>query len=352
MMKTVVEDLKTLVGIPSFSGEEKTAADWMEQRLSEEEMIVKRYGNNVWTTHSGYDENRPTVLLNSHLDTVKVCNGWTFPPFACTAIGNQLFGLGINDAGASLIALFHAFLRMKSQNLAYNLVFLASAEEENSGKAGLEAVRHRLGKIDMAIVGEPTGGKVAVAEKGLLVIDALAKGVAGHAARNSGINAITVVLQDIQRIQEYCFEKTSGLLGPVSMNVTAINGGDLHNVIPDECAFVIDVRLNERYTHQEVLDELQAICSAELTARSMRLAPSGLAEGHPLWRTANALELPCFGSPTMSDQALMSWPSIKLGIGESERSHTPNEYILIEELEQGIALYDRFLNQLNHEIMG
>jgi acetylornithine deacetylase len=352
MMKTVLEDLKTLVSIPSFSGEEKTAADWMEQRLLQEQMIVKRYGNNVWATHSDYDENRPTVLLNSHLDTVKVCTGWTFPPFACTEYGNQLVGLGINDAGASLIALFHVFLRMESQDLAYNLVFLASAEEENSGKGGLESVRDQLGTIAMAIVGEPTGGKIAVAEKGLLVIDALAKGVAGHAARNTGVNAISVAMQDIQRIQQHHFAKQSALLGPVSLNVTAINGGDLHNVIPDECRFVIDVRLNERYTHREVLDELQNLCSSELTARSMRLSPSGLAENHPLWKSARALEIPCFGSPTMSDQALMPWPSIKFGIGESERSHTANETILTEELEQGIALYERFLSQLNHEIMG
>lgn len=351
-MKAVIEDLKTLVSIPSFSGEEKTAANWMEQRLLQEQMIVKRYGNNVWAMHSDHEENRPTVLLNSHLDTVTVCNGWTFEPFACTQVGNQLFGLGINDAGASLIALFHVLMRMKSQNLAYNLVFLASAEEENSGKRGMEAVRNQLGKIDMAIVGEPTGRKVAVAEKGLLVIDAVAKGIAGHAARNSGVNAITLAMQDIHHIQEHWFEKTSVLLGPVSMNVTAIKGGDLHNVIPDECHFVIDVRLNERYSHQEVLDELQAICSSELNPRSMRLSPSGLAKDHPLWKSARAMDIPCFGSPTMSDQALMPWPSIKFGIGESERSHTANEYILTEELEQGIALYERFLNQLNHEIMG
>jgi acetylornithine deacetylase len=352
MMEKLLKDLKTLVSIPSFSGEEKLVADWMEQRLQEEGFAAKRYLNNVWVTSAQFDINNPTVLLNSHLDTVKVCNGWNYPPFTCMEVGNRLYGLGINDAGASLIALFHVFLRMESQNLAYNLVFLASAEEENSGKNGLETMRDRLGTIDMAIVGEPTGGKVAIAEKGLLVIDACATGVAGHAARNTGINAITIALQDIQRIQEHHFQKTSALLGAVNVNVTAIKGGELHNVIPDECRFVIDVRLNERYSHQEILDELQTLCSAELKARSMRLSPSGLPENHPLWRAAEALKIPCFGSPTMSDQALMPWPSVKLGIGESERSHTANEFVLIEEVEQGIRIYEQYLTQLHHEIMG
>ena len=352
MMEKLLKDLKTLVSIPSFSGEEKSVADWMEQRLQDEGFVAKRYLNNVWVTSPPFDKNKPTVLLNSHLDTVKVCNGWTYSPFNCTEGGNRLYGLGINDAGASLIALFHVFLRMESQNLAYNLVFLASAEEENSGKNGLEAVRDRLGTIDMAIVGEPTGGKVAIAEKGLLVIDACAKGVAGHAARNSGVNAITIALQDIQRIQEHQFQKTSALLGSVNVNVTAIKGGELHNVIPDECRFVIDVRLNEHYSHQEIVEELQTLCSAELKARSMRLSPSGLSESHPLWCAAEALKIPCFGSPTMSDQALMPWPSVKLGIGESERSHTANEYVLIEEVEQGMRIYEQYLTQLHHEIMG
>lgn len=351
-MEKLLKDLKTLVSIPSFSGEEKSVADWMEQRLQEEGFVAKRYLNNVWATSPPFDKNKPTVLLNSHLDTVKVCNGWTYPPFNCMEVRNRLYGLGINDAGASLIALFHVFLRMESQNLAYNLVFLASAEEENSGKNGLEAVRDLLGTIDMAIVGEPTGGKVAIAEKGLLVIDACAKGVAGHAARNTGVNAITIALQDIQRIQEYQFKKTSALLGSVNMNVTAIKGGELHNVIPDECRFVIDVRLNEHYSHQEIVEELQSLCSAELKARSMRLSPSGLPESHPLWCAAEALKIPCFGSPTMSDQALMPWPSVKLGIGESERSHTANEYVLIEEVEQGMRIYEQYLTQLHHEIMG
>jgi len=352
MMEKLLEDLKTLVSIPSFSGEEKSVADWMEQRLQEEGFVAKRHLNNVWATTTQFDKNKPTVLLNSHLDTVKVCNGWTYPPFNYTEVGNRLYGLGINDAGASLIALFHVFLRMESQNLAYNLVFLASAEEENSGKNGLEAVRDLLGTIDMAIVGEPTNGKVAIAEKGLLVIDACAKGVAGHAARNSGVNAITVALQDIQRIQEHQFKKTSALLGLVNTNVTAIKGGELHNVIPDECHFVIDVRLNECYSHREILEELQALCSSELKARSMRLSPSGLLENHPLWHAAEALKIPCFGSPTMSDQALMPWPSVKLGIGKSERSHTANEFVLIEEVEQGMRIYEQYLTQLHHEIMG
>lgn len=356
-MKTALEDLAELVAIPSFSGCEDVAADWMEERLTQEGIEPCRLFNNVWAFAAGFDPELPTVLLNSHLDTVAVCKGWEYEPHRLTQVDNRCFGLGINDAGAGLIALLHVFLRESTDRKSgkkpvYNLVFLASAEEENSGKNGMELVREALGKIDMAIVGEPTGGAVAIAEKGLLVLDGIATGVAGHAARNTGTNALYLALDDIQRIKSYSFTKLSAFLGETKATVTAIHSGDLHNVIPDECRFTVDVRLNEHYTHEEVLSELQQISVAELIPRSMRLCPSGLPENHSLKRSAEKLDLNCFGSPTMSDQALMPWPSVKMGPGESERSHTANEFIYVEELENGIRLYRNFLQQLEYEIMG
>lgn len=351
-MKSALADLIELVNIPSLSGQEHAVADWMEQRLQSNGIQTNRLNNNVWATSMHFDHEQPTVLLNSHLDTVKPSSEWTAPPFECTKKGNQLIGLGINDAGASLIGLLHTFLHFHHQKLPFNLVFCASAEEENSGSNGFELVRDKLGTIDMAIVGEPTGGKIAVAEKGLLVIDAIAAGETGHAARNSGKNALYLALDDIQTIRSYCFTNYSDLLGPVNTNVTMIHSGTQHNVIPAECRFTIDVRLNEYYTHAQIMEELQAICSSKLVARSMRLSPSHLPAGNMLQKTATALQLNCYGSPTMSDQALMPWPSIKLGIGESERSHTADEYIYEYELERGIDLYHTFIKQLQHEIMG
>lgn len=354
---TAFDDLKALVEIPALSGNEKVAADWMEERLKNSGCVVSRIGNNVWAKTSGFNEDLPTVLLNSHLDTVPPVNGWTVPPHTLVVSGDRLIGLGVNDAKASLVGLLHAFLEQQQllsegKKPVCNWIFLASAEEENSGSGGMELVRDQLGSIDMAIVGEPTGGRVALAEKGLLVIDAEITGVAGHAARNTGENAVYKALETIDRLRNYRFEKVSPLLGAVSLNVTVIQAGEKHNVVPDRCVFTIDIRLNELYTHTEVLVELQTLTDAKLTPRSMRLCASGLPENHPLERTARKMQLACFGSPTMSDQALMPWSSVKMGIGESERSHTANEYITTTELTEGIALYRRFLTQLEHEIMG
>lgn len=352
-----LEDLKALVEIPALSGQEHVAADWMEKRLENAGCVVSRLGNNVWSTTIGFDPALPTILLNSHLDTVPAMNGWTFPPHELTVSGDRLIGLGANDAKGSLVGLLHVFLeenasRENQKKSVCNYLFLASAEEENSGKGGMESVRDLLGNIDMAIVGEPTGGRVALAEKGLLIIDAEAKGIAGHAARNTGENAIYKALETINRLRNYRFERVSELLGPVSLNVTVIEAGAAHNVVPDRCRFTLDIRLNECYTHTEILTEIQQLTDAELHPRSLRLCASGLPEHHPLEQAARKLNLECFGSPTMSDQALMPWPSIKMGIGESERSHTANEYITITELTEGIARYRRFLTQLEYEIMG
>lgn len=350
-----IEDLIQLVSIPSLSGEEQDAANWMQEKLESNGFPTQRLYNNVWAWAFAPDPNKPTVLLNSHLDTVKPVSGWTAEPYTVTREEEKLIGLGINDAGASLIGLLHAFFRIArsfhKEELPYNLIFLASAEEENSGPKGMELVRSHLGEIAMAIVGEPTGCKAAVSEKGLLVIDATAKGTAGHAARNTGDNALYKAVEDIMKLKSHSFAKVSPTLGPVSLNVTAVKGGELHNVIPDTCSYTIDIRLNDCYTHQEILDELQQLCSADLKARSMRLCPSGLKENHPLFRTAVKIGVECYGSPTMSDQALMPWPSLKMGIGESERSHSANEFIYEYELREGVGHYEQFLISLRNEIM-
>lgn len=356
-MKTVWNDLKSLIEIPSYSKEESSVADWMEQRLQQSGLKTQRLQNNVWALAEGFDAALPTVLLNSHLDTVRATQEWTKNPFALTEIGNACYGLGINDAGASLIGLLHVFLtehaaRLSGEKPSYNLLFLASAEEEISGENGMERVVSHLGKVDMAIVGEPTGGAVAVAEKGLLVLDCVATGKAGHAARNTGINALYMALEDIECLRSYSFTKLSPWLGKTTLNVTQLCAGSQHNVIPESAFFTVDIRLTEQYTHTEILAELQAICVSKLTPRSMRLRPSGLQPDHPLERAARGAALVCTGSPTMSDQALMPWPSVKLGIGESERSHIADEYILKHELAEGIERYQLFLKKLGHEIMG
>lgn len=345
-------DLVELIRIPSLSGEEGNTADWMVKRLSDSGIVSERLNNNVWAKNRHFDPSKPTILLNSHLDTVKPNDQWTVDPFAGITNGDKLIGLGSNDAGASLICLLHTFIAFYNEELPFNLVFCASAEEENSGKNGMELVRESLGTIDFAIVGEPTNCELAVSEKGLLVIDALATGEAGHAARNTGKNAIYVALNDIQKLRAVEFTEVSETLGSVHLNVTQINAGTQHNVIPATCTFTIDVRLTDCYTHDEVLNTLQRFCQSELTARSKRLKPSGLPSNHPIFNVAQQLNLRCFGSPTMSDQALMPWPSIKTGPGFSERSHTADEYILLTELEQGKQHYMNLLNALKHETLG
>ncbi len=348
----IIHDLKTLIGIPSFSGEEDRAADWISNRLNEVGIPSEQLKNNVWVKNLHFSEKKPTVLLNSHLDTVKPSENWTFDPFSAEVIDHKLIGLGSNDAGASLVCLLHTFIHFYEEELPFNLVFCASAEEENSGSNGMELVRNHLGKIDFAIVGEPTNCEIAIAEKGLLVIDALANGKAGHAARNNGENAIYVALNDIQKLKLVEFTVPSEMLGMVHLNVTQIQAGTQHNVIPDTCRFTIDVRTTDSYSNEEILSILQGYCSSKLTARSLRLKPSGLPDDHPIIAVAKKLDIPCFGSPTMSDQALMPWLSVKTGPGFSERSHTANEYILLSELEQGKTHYMNLINALRYETLG
>ena len=332
--------LKSLISIPSVSRDEERAADCLQQYIELQGMEAGRLGNNVWCFSPGFDLGRPTLLLNSHIDTVKPVQGWRHDPFKPVLEANgKLYGLGSNDAGASVVSLLQVFLTLCRTAQQYNLIFLASCEEEVSGAGGIESVLGQLPPVSFAIVGEPTEMQPAIAEKGLMVLDVTAKGRSGHAARNEGDNAIYKVLDDIAWFRDYQFERVSPLLGPVKMSVTMINAGTQHNVIPDRCTFVVDVRSNECYTNKEIYDEIVRNIQCEAKARSFRLSSSYAPANHPLVQRAVALGRVPFGSPTLSDQALMSFPSLKMGPGKSARSHTADEFIFVREIEDAIGLY-------------
>ena len=338
--------LKELIAIPSFSRDETLAADALQRYIESQGYTVNRKGNNIWLMSTGFDTNKPTVLLNSHIDTVKPVNGWTIDPFTPIEKEGKLYGLGSNDAGASLVSLLHAFFALTEKNQAYNLIFAASAEEEVSGANGMESLLTDLPNIDVAIVGEPTGMQAAIAEKGLMVLDCTAYGKAGHAARDEGDNAIYKALPDVEWFKNHRFEKESDLLGEVKMSVTMINAGTQHNVIPDYCSFVVDVRSNECYTNEELLAEIVSNVSCTVKARSTRLNSSGIDENHPIVKRAAELDLSTYGSPTLSDQALMTFPSVKMGPGDSARSHSADEYIFCNEIETAITIYIQLLDGL------
>ncbi len=338
--------LKQLIATPSISRDETKAADIMEEYMKECGLEPHREANNVWAIDPEYDERRTTILLNAHIDTVKPVSSWSRDPFEPTVEDGKLYGLGSNDCGGGLVSLLQTFRIMtKQRGRDYNLIYLASAEEEVSGKDGISRALPLLPHIDAAIVGEPTGLQPAIAEKGLMVIDATARGKSGHAARNEGVNAIYEALDDLAWLRDYRFEKVSKLLGAVKMSVTVIQAGTQHNVIPDECKYVIDVRTNELYTNEEAFDIIDGHTKSEMKARSFRLGSSGIAADHPLVARCVAMGMTPFGSPTLSDQALMSFPSMKLGPGMSERSHSANEYIYIEEIEKAIETYTKLLGQ-------
>ncbi len=340
-----VDLLKQMISIPSFSKEESGTADLLTDYLEKQGCRVKRKGNNIWTS-SAEDPGKPNILINSHHDTVRPVSGWKTDPFEPLEQGDKLIGLGSNDAGASVVALIHAFLELKSTPPPFNITLLLSAEEEISGKGGVESVLDQLPQIQFGIVGEPTSMKVAVAEKGLIVVDGVASGKSGHAARNEGDNAIYKALKDIELLKHLKFAKVSNLLGPVKVSVTQIEAGTQHNVVPGHCHFVIDVRTTDSYTNEEVMDILQNTTKSQLTPRSLRLNSSGLPSDHTAWPTIKELGLKTYGSPTLSDQALMSFPTVKMGPGESSRSHTAGEFIKKSEIEEGIKGYKRFLNHL------
>lgn len=337
--------LSRLIAIPSVSRDEGRVADALCQRLDDYGLSYKREANNVWVIDPHYDSQRETILLNAHIDTVKPVSTWTRDPFEPTIHDNVLYGLGSNDCGGGLVALLQAFRIMIDRPRSCNLVYLASAEEEVSGKDGISRALPLLPKIDVAIVGEPTGLQPAIAEKGLMVVDGYAYGKSGHAARDEGVNAIYEALDDLLWLRNYRFRKSSPLLGPTKMTVTVVEAGTQHNVIPDQLHFVIDVRTNEYYQNEYVYEFLRRhMIKCELKARSFRLHSSAIAADHPLIRRCTDMGMQPFGSPTLSDQALMPFPSFKLGPGQSSRSHSADEFILLSEISQAIDTYVALLS--------
>lgn len=340
-----IELLKQLISIPSFSKEEKAKANFLESYLKQHGCCVNRVGNNIWCFAQSFDANRPTLLINSHIDTVKPSESWDSNPFIAKECENRIIGLGANDAHASVVSLLSVFLILKDTALPYNLILALSAEEEISGKNGMELLLQHLPKIDFAIVGEPTRMKAAIAEKGLMVVDCIAKGRSGHAARNEGINAISLAMNDIEWFTTYHFDKTHPLLGNVKMSVTQINAGIQHNVIPDECHFVVDIRSNGCYSNKELFSIIQQHIQATATARSFRLNASNLDKTHSVCRFLQQQGIEMFGSSTLSDLALMPFDGVKIGVGDSARSHTANEYIEKNEIFNAIDIYHRLLQQ-------
>lgn len=339
-----VELLKKLIATPSVSRNEKDAADIMEQTIRSYGFEPQREANNIWVIDPHFDESKPTLLLNAHIDTVKPVDSWQRHPYVPTIEGDLLYGLGSNDCGGGLCSLLQIFRMLTEKPQSYNLIYLASAEEEVSGKDGISRALPLLPKIDLAIVGEPTGMNPAVAEKGLMVLDVIAHGKSGHAARNEGVNAIYEALDDMRWIRDYKFEKVSEFLGPTKMTLTVVNAGTQHNVIPDKCTMLVDIRTNEFYDNEEVYHFICQHLKSEVKAHSFRLKSSRIDPEHPLIKKCIAMGMKPFGSPTLSDQALMSFPSFKLGPGESSRSHSADEFIRISEIADAIAKYKELLD--------
>ncbi len=347
--------LKKMIAIPSFSKEEKEVADLIENFLHEKGIPTNRLMHNVYAFNKYFDPAKPTLLLNSHHDTVKPAKGFTSYPFTPTEIDGKIIGLGSNDAGGPLVALIATFIHYyMDQNLPFNLVIAATAEEEISGKNGVELLLNDISfqsqlngsTLTGALVGEPTKMQMAIAERGLLVIEAMAIGKAGHAAREEGINAIEVAMKDIQAINEFNFENISELTGKTTAKVTVIETENkAHNVIPSSCKFIIDVRVNELYTFEEILQQLKEIIKSEISPRSLRLRSTLISLDHPLTKAGKKLGLEHYGSPTTSDKALMKFPALKIGPGDSARSHTADEYIYIKEIEQGIEMLINLLKE-------
>lgn len=348
LKEEVIELLKQLIATPSFSKEEENTADLIERFLEKHGVPTRTHMNNIWAQNKFFDPSKPTLLLNSHHDTVKPNKGYTLDPFAPIVKDGKLYGLGSNDAGGCLVSLIAVFIHYYAQpNLKYNIVFAATAEEEISGHNGIEALVPRLGEIEFGIVGEPTQMQMAVAEKGLLVLDAVAHGRAGHAARNEGENALYKAIKDIQWFENYQFEKVSDLLGPVKTTVTVIETENkAHNVVPAHCRFVVDCRINELYTFEEIIDTIKSHVSCDITPRSMRMRSSAIALDHPIVQAGLKLGRTYYGSPTTSDKALMPFQTLKLGPGDSARSHTADEFIYLNEIRDGISLYIDFINQV------
>ena len=342
-----IDLLKGMISRPSFSREETAVADYLQKCWSDAGHHVFRKGNNLWVIAPGFDFAKPTLLLNSHIDTVKPAAGWQKDPFLPEETeDDRLYGLGSNDAGASVVSLYEAFTILSAKAQPYNLIFLASCEEEVSGKNGIESVLPELPPIRFAVVGEPTGMRPAIAEKGLMVLDCVATGKAGHAARNEGVNAIYKAIEDINWFSTYQFPEKSDLLGPVKMTVTIIKAGTQHNVVPDRCEFTVDIRSNEFYSNERLFELIKEQVGCEIKARSFRLNSSRTEPEHPFVQRCLMLGKEPFGSPTLSDQALMRFPSVKIGPGDSARSHSADEYIYGPEIRDAITTYVRLLDGL------
>ncbi|MCM1028171.1 MAG: M20/M25/M40 family metallo-hydrolase [Pseudoflavonifractor sp.] len=352
MTDQAIELLKKLIATPSLSGNEAATADIIAEWLAQRGVEPQRIHNNVWALASNYDPSRPTLLLNSHHDTVKPSPSYTRNPFSPDVEHGRLYGLGSNDAGASGVSLASAFVALKDEPLPVNLLFAWTASEENMAPEGMRAFLPEMASrgisIDMALVGEPTGMRAAIAERGLMVLDGMTIGKAGHAARNEGINALYLAIEAINRLREFSPEKVSPILGPVRVSITMIQAGTQHNVVPDQCKFVVDVRTTDAYTNEETAVMLQEMAGCSLTPRSTRIHASVIDQDHPLVRAAKALERDTFISPTTSDMALMHGiPSLKMGPGDSARSHTADEYILLSEIEEAIPTYIQLIRHIS-----
>ena len=342
-----VELLKQLIATPRVSRDEARAADVMAAQLERWGLGYGREGNNLWVGCTDWDNNRPTVMLNAHIDTVKPVATWTRDPFEPTQEGDVLYGLGSNDCGGGLVATLQAYRVMLHRPRTYNILWVCSAEEEVSGKDGFSRVLPKLPPINVAIVGEPTGMQPATAEKGLMVVDGYVDGKSGHAARNEGVNAIYEALDDLVWLRDYKFRKESPLLGPTKMTVTVVESGTQHNVVPDRLHFILDVRTNEYYQNEYLFEFLRKrMKKCRLEARSFRLHSSAISHDHPLVQRCLQMGKTPFGSPTLSDQALMPFPSMKLGPGESSRSHSADEFIRISEIRDAITTYVALLSGL------
>ncbi len=348
LQQEAIDLLKQLIATPSFSREEDKTATIIELFLQEQGVTTNRLLNNIWAVNQYFDIAKPTILLNSHHDTVKPNRGYTLNPFEAIETDNKLFGLGSNDAGGCLVGLIATFLYFYSQkDLSYNLLLAATAEEEISGKNGVEILLPQLPSIDFGIVGEPTLLNMAVAERGLLVLDCVATGKAGHAARNEGENALYKMIADIDWFRNYRFDKVSDLLGEVKMTVTSIHTDNTqHNVVPSQCSCIVDVRVNELYSFEEILHVITKNVQSSVTARSSRLRSTAIATNHPLVQAGISLGKNCYGSPTTSDKALMPFSTLKMGPGDSARSHTADEFIYVSEIKDGIETYIRLLGKI------
>lgn len=364
MNESLINLLKSMISIPSISGDEKAVCDLLEQFLLDQGLTVHRRANNLWTESEPSSSSKPTILLNAHIDTVKPANGYTRDPFTPHQDGDIIYGLGSNDDGASVIATLAAFMNYCSTGTSNGeallpiegempegqrgsapsrLVWSATAEEENSGPNGIELILSDIGPVDLGIFGEPTGMQMAVAEKGLLVLDCYAHGKAGHAARNEGENALYKALDDINWIRNHHFERVSDFLGEVKMTVTMMDCGTQHNVVPDTCHFVVDVRPNGLYTNEEIVQVISQHIGSEVKPRSLRHESSSISTEHPIVQRAKAMGIKLFGSPTMSNQSLVTFPSVKIGPGDSARSHTADEFIKLSEIEEAINIYTKLL---------